>query len=49
MKVIAEFVRVAWCRVVFGHNMVDLGNNGRGKTTWQCSRCTLTVLHDAQR
>lgn len=43
MKIIAEFVRVAWCRIVHGHLMVKLGDCS-GKTLYQCARCTKTEL-----
>jgi predicted Abi (CAAX) family protease len=43
MMRVREWFAVAWCRVVYGHVMVKLGNT-HGKTIYQCARCTLTQL-----
>lgn len=39
---IIEFFRQAWCRVMYGHLMVNLGNSSEETTLWQCARCERT-------
>lgn len=40
MKTLSDLVRWTWCRVVYGHLMIDLGTNDEtGKRLWMCERC----------
>ena len=43
MKTLRDLVRQTWCRIVYGHIMVNLGDDYRtGNTLYACARCERT-------